>query len=634
MLMKLSLRLRQSLAGLVACLAVAGSSALTLGGAEGTAWIGRPLDLSVQVANDELAGSPLCAQAEVFYGDSRVDAARVSTQAGPSGIRIRSGVVVNEPVVTVDLQLGCSSRVTRRYVLLAEQPLERLAEPVARAAPVVPPAGVASAPSQPPPAPTARPGAQPRPAKPGVARAKVPAASSAQPRLRLDPLDFLAERDPVLKLSAELPPAPEATPQQRALAQALWRTLNAAPEEFLKSAQRVQALEGEVEAVRGMLRSNEAAAAELKTRLQQAQAQRYGNPWVYGLLALALVALAAAVYGWRRNGARSSVRREWWRPARPPAETDFGSSSLLPAASGAAAAAAPASSGRGSLDLDLTFTESALARLQSEAGPAALQRPAFQASSREDFQGSQPASLRAVRAEEVHDVQQEADFFASLGEYDRAIAVLRDHIAANPQTSAVAWLDLLEIYHKLERKDDYESVRSEFQRTFNADVPSFVAYRDEGHGLEAYPQALSRIEALWPSRKVLEVIEESIFRQPGQPGEAFSLGAYRELLLLHHIGRDILDHPEQGFMPASDPAASGFSHTSIHPLSASRDAAADPEVPFPPIGLDINLDETPLPSPGFMATGRAAPAAHDEGNMLDFDLPDVDSQFKAKKTRE
>ena len=112
-----------------AVLAIAGflvhAEAATIGRAQGAVLIGRPLEVTVPVV---LEGSgdapPECAEAEVFYGDTKVPASNVSTelQTGARGptVRVRSGAAINEPVVTVYLQVGCGSRFTRRLVLLAE----------------------------------------------------------------------------------------------------------------------------------------------------------------------------------------------------------------------------------------------------------------------------------------------------------------------------------------------------------------------------------------------------------------------------------------------------------------------------------------------------------------------------------
>lgn len=89
---------------------------------------------------------------------------------------------------------------------------------------------------------------------------------------------------------------------------------------------------------------------------------------------------------------------------------------------------------------------------------------------------------RIVNAEELFDVQQQADFFVSLDDFDKAIEVLRHHIADNVETSAVAYLDLFDLYHQLGRKADYEALSENFSRTFNAGIPAFDCYEADTQG--------------------------------------------------------------------------------------------------------------------------------------------------------
>ncbi len=159
--------------------------------------------------------------------------------------------------------------------------------------------------------------------------------------------------------------------------------------------------------------------------------------------------------------------------------------------------------------------------------------------------------------------------------------VLRLHIMDNVETSALVYLDLFDLYHSLGRRDDYDALRKDFHRMFNAQVPAFDDYAIDTHGLEFYVAALTRIESLWPTPKVLDVLEESIFRKPDSRNEVFSLAAYRELLLLHSIAKKLISRPgqpeEKGGdpapasaldVPAALPQTTSFGPTNILPLSA------------------------------------------------------------------
>ena len=218
---------------------------------------------------------------------------------------------------------------------------------------------------------------------------------------------------------------------------------------------------------------------------------------------------------------------------------------------------------------------------------------------------------RAVKAEELLDVQQQADFFISLGQHEQAIEVLQEHINANVQTSALVYLDLFKLYHLLGRESDYERLRTDFGQLFNAKMPEFALYTDASPGLEAYPATLNRIEMLWSSFKVLNVIEESIFRKRDSQIESFDVGAYRELLLLYAIAKEVVSQHEGGgqaqakgaqengvaFESSGNTGTGHFHSTSIQPPSASavnylgRQDAAVLSKSSQRLGLDIDLSD-------------------------------------------
>ncbi len=484
----------------------------------------------------------------------------------------------------------------------------------------------------------------PAPARASVVRRK-PDAPAPRSRLKLDPLDLLIEVDPVLRSSNELLTPPSDNPQVRAEAAALWRAINAQPLDILRDTERLQSLEADVKSLRDVTARNQASLTELQTELQKAQSQRYANMLVYTLAALLLAALALAGFLWHRAREAARGRDAWWHGSEDAREARAADSGPREPAM----AAKPVME----VDVDLGMDESLFASLKSRtvAGAAASTqrlpvpapppaRPAVLPRSHDhsDFGHSLPGLSRAVNAEELFDIQQQADFFVSLGQHEQAIEVLKNHISDNVETSALAYLDLLKIYHTLERRADYDLLREDFNRVFNAQVPLFDSYTAESNGLEAYQTAISRIEALWPSAKVLEVIEESIFRKPGTgDGEAFDLEAYRELLLLYAIAKDVVERREDSLDfeasgPPSIPPEAGdsgpghgrFSATSIQPLSAINYAATGtaellPEIPMPKpsprLGLDIDLDD---PGPDLPMFG-----GHEK---TDLDLADFHSE--------
>ena len=282
-----------------------------------------------------------------------------------------------------------------------------------------------------------------------------------------------------------------------------------------------------------------------------------------------------------------------------------------------------------------------------------------------DFQNSLSGAARAVRVEELLDIQQQADFFISLGQYDQAVATLRNHIADNVETSVLAYLDLLKIYHLQGRAKDYELVRHEFNELFNAEVPELAAFRQQTRGLEAYQSILSRISALWASPAVLDFIEQSLFRKPGQGSQVLDLEAYRELLMLYSVAKDLVldgrtgqiqvapnlppvalpDHlvqarekrqrrPSGLLAPETQPVAIGVLSERDQLESGGSPLMRVP--PSPNLGLDIDLSEL-VPARPEVTSPQTKPNVTDvkapDSHLIDFDLFDLATKAHADSKR-
>lgn len=668
--------MRQIWIGSILLSTALGSAAATLGRYSGAVVIGRPLDVRVQAMGgpDEDMAS-LCVQADVFFGDAQLapSSVRTSTQRNApdaeASIRIQTTVAVNEPLVSVVVRAGCVSAFSRRYVLLADP----LSEPAVvagsqQATPVAPasqgvqaslPALAAATPTRrvvtpgegsPSSEVTSKTGTDSRaaklakPVKPAsVVRRPVVPAKDTTPRLQLDPVDLslAIERDPALKLSLSLLSEPTSNEQERTAAAQLWKALNASPEEILRDAQKLSVLEAEAKGLREQETRNKAALQEMHDQVEQA---RYMTWLAYLLGGLLLLSLLGALFIWRRRGSGSAASgaKNWW--AAGSAEKPKAS----PLKTGAAVTTV-----RG-VDIDLNLDdESGFDDLKQmlDGGPE-RDAAVLSATDRRDFPSSQPGVSRSVATEELFDVQQQSDFFVSLGEYDQAIEVLKNHLSESQEPSALAYLDLFKLYHKLGRRDDYQKLREEFNRQFNAGAPLFDQYTDESRGLEAYETAFGRIQALWPQPRVLDVIEQSIFKDANDTeAEVFDLEAYRELLLLHAIAKEMITRDSGNLSPVAD-----FQHTAIKPLKAagnkalasavaneSREGrATQPLDDLPPaslrLGLDVDLDalsemsafEASLPEVAVPVEATAKPAPPPgtrssevpDGNLIDFEVLD------------
>lgn len=645
--------------------------------------------------------------ADARQDPARVQVGIDPSSAGQAGVvRIRSSVPIDEPVVTVYLRAGCAQKVTRRYVMLADV-LSEQAPPLAAAAPqvplvtpasrpVIPPATVGRADSSPAPAAdTSRRGgvdgparvsggttsgateaaAPPKaPAKRVVPAAKrkpapakvvtpnpAPAAQSAeklsagrtagQSRLKLDPLEVLSDRVATLESSTASAPAEQAARESR-------------------DAQRLQSLENSVKNLLAVATRNEASMADLRVRLQQAESDRYSNPLVYALAALLLLTLAGLAFliGRQKSGG-GGAGGNWWsgaagadaedgargRTETAPRRSDFSplSSPAPMSAPGALSGtdqslqqtqrAGPPSRGAPITQVDVSLvemSESTFDRLmQSGTTHSAVRKP------RQPEPGATApeAGRRLINSDDLFDIRQQAEFFVSLGQTDQAVRILENRISESGESSPLAYLDLMKIFHSLGLKADFRQVREDFNQLFNVRVPEFAGFDHEGRSLDEYPAILATLVSVWGKPEVLANIEALLFRdQWNTQREPVDLAAFRDLLLLHAVAHatpslpDTLQEatersiPRSPFSPASKFLPQALAPTSAHAPLPELDVAGE-------VDLDIDLDiDLSAPAPGQPPGGEAAAqspavASVDPGNLIDFDLPSLPGALPGPK---
>lgn len=731
------------LIGIALLVSAMASEALTLGRVRGAALIGRGLDVTVPVqleAGETLA--PGCVEVDVFHGDVRQDPSRVRiTQEAASGaqgfnVHVVSSALVDEPVVTVYVRVVCGAQMSRRYVMLADVVSEGAAPTAAvvapfpgAAVPVVAPAAVAEggtrAPASPeagagtaaapsssmatsPPAPAvaARPAtstaARPRaPATAAAVRAKRPmvaprVATAAKPvvsesgsaavaerlragrnagqsRLQLDQIEVLTERVATLESTTANQPVEAAARGAR-------------------DAERVAAMETNIQRLLTLAAKNEANLQDVRARLEQAESERYSNPLVYGLVLILLLLLAACVLLLRRGSPSSGngqAAGNWWNhgsqaadtmaPPSPMAES-AGPSGLQPLSdpvplsvpgvlSGGDAAAATLRNGPRTAAAPITqvdvslveMSESTFDRLmQSGVSHSAVRKPRPEDG---DDQGPVPASTRqrSINSEELFDIRQQAEFFVSLGQTDQAVRILENRIAQNGESSPLAYLDLLKIFHSLGLRADFRQLRDDFSQLFHAIVPEFASFHEEGRELEQYPRVLAQIEEEWATPGVFPAIEEHIFKgQWNNASEPIDLAAFRDLLLLHAVAQWAQSPSESlpaPLVPSLAPsavagragsAASAFGALATATMEHDSQQQDDDDAPLPAIDgaaeLDLDLSdlygavttsaiEAAVTSAGVVTapadiSDEAAPFP-EKDNLIDFDLSGL--EFKNPK---
>ncbi len=608
-----------------------------MGRARGVAVLGRALDVSVPVQLDSQEDAVAqCFEADVFFGESRQSGNVVtvnidrSAQGQSVNVRVATNANVNEPVVTVYLRAVCGQKSSRSYVLLADMVTELAPLPVATAPSVRTPVASATSvgelmPGQKSAGVMSSNGSRPivesrvkRPELRSESKLNSPqstkAAASSRPRLKLALMDLGPERDPALKISDELTVLPVEDLQKRVEALALWRSLNATPQEMLRESARLQAMDGDLKDLRDQAVKNQKALLDVTGRLERAEAERYANPVVYGLAALLAACGLGMVFAWTRLRRLKNGMAPWWGGLDPSdakgysdpdginREIELGKNlepdALRETVPDGAFSRAPVPAARASeIDIDLHLGESVFSKLEPVS--ASLVSAAPKRSPQRDFANSTGATLRAINTQEMLDVRQQAEFFMTLGQHEDAIAILENCLRDNEESNPLVFLDLLKMLHTLSRKAEYDHYRDGFNALFTGRVPPFSNFYQSGNALEDYPEVCSQIEAHWPSKEVVHFIENCLVRTQDNSQQEFDLEAFRDLLLLHSIAGRIDSLSDSGLLPfsASRTFAAPTTAVLVAPAMAiEQDRTAD-------LDLDLDLSEP-------------------DGNLIEFDSSD------------
>jgi hypothetical protein len=605
---------------------VASAAGFGVGGSG--AVLGQPLDFAVQVRLD--AGevlTPECVSAEITAGDQRVPPPLVRTRVewqGPESARIRvfTLVGIDEPVIGINLSSGCSSRVSRRYVVLADPPELAVAPaltPLVLAAAPAPDPGRAPAPaseaaanptppraaavtSRPAPRNTARSvaaGERRSPGRPAAAARRdttSPARATESPaRLKLDLVEPGVHAD-----AAAIEQALEAVAEAASAARAAASAASSA-------AERISALEHTVEQLRGEARTGRDLATELRERLVWTEGS---SRWLLPLMiATAVLAALAAWLAWRLGSLQKERQREWRgasaqeprpRPPPPPGASrqptlpiPFVTSEInpeppppqaprngpaRPPAAPPEARRAPAAAAEAGAESPLQRTEVLPPSVRADEGPA-----------------------RDVSIEELIDLEQQAEFFVVLGQDEAAIELLAEHLRSTGGGSPLPYLKLLEIFQRRGDRAAYERMRTRFNHRFNAYAPDWGADLQGGRSLEDYAGIIPRLQQVW-SRPLdaMAELEALLFRK--SRGELFELRAYREVLFLYSLARDLFDH-ESVDTTSVDlllPLAEGGEFGSTAPIPflglgphAGDEHADFDERPTSPVDFDPSVPEPP-----------------------------------------
>jgi pilus assembly protein FimV len=458
-------------------------------------------------------------------------------------------------------------------------------------------------------------------------------------RLELDQPDIVATDDLSLRMTpamGAMPDVDDKAPEvaaRRKAASAMWAALNASPEERLKDRQRLLDLEQRLAQVQDEGKQAKAQLAAMQARAEQAESS--SGRWTWLLAAVALGAVGLAAYLGRQVSRQKQEAEAWWQ-----SQSELAAPSSLAADSLQADEPewGPAKVAKANASEPKPAAEPQTPAYKDEPRPAAVARPvsasALPAGSKEPESPAKSAAqdeawkvntmpmptapvasapvgvvanepLREVSVEELIDLEQQAEFFIVLGQDDAAINLLEGHVHHTTGASPLPFLKLLEIYRRVGNRGEYGRVQAEFNKRFNAYAPAWEVDMQQGHPLADYPGVIERVQALWSTPvQAMGVLEKSLTR-PEEGGETFDLPAYRELLFLYAVARDLAERdPHERasvdlLLPVVDvdggePREVRADFTDMEPLMATRPVKAMASA-LPPIDLDLQLEDLEAP---------------------------------------
>ena len=214
---------------------------------------------------------------------------------------------------------------------------------------------------------------------------------------------------------------------------------------------------------------------------------------------------------------------------------------------------------------------------------------------------------RDVSIDELLDLEQQAEFFVALGQDGAAIDLLVAHLRNTGGGSPLTYLKLLEIYRRSGDHEAYERTRARFNLRYNAYAPDWGSDLMHGKTLDDYAGVIPRLQQAWPRPlDAMAELEALLFRK--SRGELFELPAYREVLLLYSVARDLLDREPFDLgnvdllLPLEPRAQASLAVGSSRATSDIRDE----DRPTSPVDLDLTppprqasiFGELLQPSPG------------------------------------
>jgi hypothetical protein len=148
---------------------------------------------------------------------------------------------------------------------------------------------------------------------------------------------------------------------------------------------------------------------------------------------------------------------------------------------------------------------------------------------------------QAQAVDRLLDLQQQLEFLQLLGQQDAAADMLITRVNQD-DTGAMPFLMLMEVCQQRGEHQAYLDIAARFERRFGGFAPSWSQSLSRGRHLDACPSVIAHIQVVWGEPEAALRMLQDLIAQGGGPGvPSFDLPAYRDLLLLYSVARDLFE---------------------------------------------------------------------------------------------
>jgi hypothetical protein len=271
--------------------------------------------------------------------------------------------------------------------------------------------------------------------------------------------------------------------------------------------------------------------------------------WLF-TLALSLVAGAAAFYGSRWRDQRARRELAYWR--------------ALHAAEGAAAPVVPLAQPAPGMAPPVVAQQAAFlpdegqhqatrpqprpmpwppAPITPPTLPAGVVDQPMLATLPMPVQAAAAAALSSevTVADELLDLQQQVDFLLLLGQQEAAADLLATRLGQG-QAPAMAYLMLMELCQQRGEPQVFDELVKQFAQRFRVEAPAWSQSLARGRTLDTCPSVIAHLQVVWSDPgAAMQMLKDLLARGSGPGVPSFELPAYRDLLTLYSVARDLFE---------------------------------------------------------------------------------------------